>query len=628
MKVTLVTCLSADWQQGRTPDPYIPLGLLALGAVLEAIDVEVEIIDQTLVAQNNPYTDEFQFYELASQRIYESDADIVGFTTMCNSYPQTVELARFFHQLDPEATIIFGGPQATAVDVDTVEAFPWVDIIVRGEADKTFPELVSCLRDGEDWRHLNGLTWLDDDGVQRTPDAPLVFLDDLPIPAYHLYPIETNRSHFGHIPIDAGRGCPFECTFCSTNLFFKRRYRMKSAERLAEEVRYIQDKYDTHQIEFTHDMFTVSKKMVLHICDTLKQLDRPILWGCSARADCVTPALLDAMYDAGCRRLFYGLESGSPAMQRKMRKKLNPERVPPVVKYAHDLGIGVTASFIAAFPEETDSDLFETINMILDFVKMGVNVVQLHMLAPLVGSPLYWQYRDELDYDGHCSDVSTYLLTQNEVDLVERYPHIFSSFYHMPTHYLDREKAKALSASVYGFPLLLVHIRDQDPDLSQLYDRWLDWMYTNIDNSRQDYYNSIFGLDFGRFLSEEIQLGRYENVPYLQDYVNYTISKYSVGHHTITEKQLAHFYGYDVEAIHRDLLEYGELQHEPQPKPTPLMVVETETSVKTVRLSPALQRLIGLEYANGHHGAVSADFANDLTSMQQPVFSPALEVTL
>ena len=590
MKVTLVTCLSADWQQGREPDPYIPLGLLCLGAGLEEIGVIVEIIDQTLAIENGRYTNVNEFYKKAARLIADSEADVVGFTTMCNSYPQTVELARHLRQIDPHIPIIFGGSQATAADVETLEQFPWVDTIVRGEADRTFPELIACLRDGQPWTHIPGLTYRVGDQIQRNPDAPLVCLDELPMPAYHLYPLDN----FNLIPIDTGRGCPFECTFCSTNLFFKRRYRMKSPGRLVEEIIFLQEQYNNYKFDFVHDMFTVNKKAVAAICEALRQLEKPINWGCSARADCVTPELLADMASAGCFGMFFGLESGSPHMQRKMRKKLNPQKVPPIIQCALELGIDVTTSFIAAFPEETEEDLFLTLDMILDFVQMGVRKVQLHMLAPLVGSPLYYQYKDNLQYDGHCSDISTYLLTDEEVALVENHPIIFSSFYHAPTRHMDREKAKSISAAVYAFPELLLLLRQVEGDIRPIFNRWTAWCNAQVDWSAQDYYSNYFGLDFCQFLSDEIAAGKWADAPYLRDYVTFVSTKYGMIKNSIREKSVVHTFTFDAKTVHEQLLANGRIPNPPQAEPKVLMFTQTEKEIVTTRIPRAIQRLLGV----------------------------------
>lgn len=595
MKISLVTCLSADWQQGREPDPYIPLGLLTVGATLEQIGCQVEIIDQTLAIKEGRFTNDRYFYQEAARLIYDSRPDVVGFTTMCNSYPQTVELARYFRQLDRQTPVIFGGPQATAVDVESIETFPWVDWIVRGEADETFPWLITCLRDGGDWTGIPGLTWREGGQARRTMDAPLVDLESLPIPAYHLYPVKNG---FFLIPIDAGRGCPFECTFCSTNLFFKRKYRMKSAERLVMEMRHLIERYDHRDFDLVHDMFTVDQRRVREICQAVKAADLGIRFGCSARADCVNPELLAEMASTGCMGMFFGLESGSPNMQRKMKKKLEPAGVPAVIQAALDNKIDVTTSFIISFPEETEEEMYETLDMLLNFVCMGVEKVQCHLLAPLVGSPLYHQYKDQLLYDGHCSDISTYLLTQEEVTLVENYRKIFSSFYHFPTFFMDREKAKAVSASVYAFPHLLLALRAVEGNFHPIFDRWIAWKDRFADSASQDYYNNQFGLDFCHYLRDEMADGRWLHAPYLLDLVEYTAVKYAMVKHRVTRKAITRSFTYDVREVVRRLLARRPLD-DLLPAPNVLMFTQSEKEIKVARVSPALQRLMGIGVAGG-----------------------------
>ena len=165
---------------------------------VEIIYDEVEIIDQSQLIQNdNLRYDHNDLIEKISVRIQATNADVLGFGTMCSSYPQTVILARECRKRMPGIPIIFGGPQASVVDVETLEHFPWIDIVVRGEAEMSIRHLILYFKSGFPLENAAGFTWRRGARICRTPDAPPVDdLDSQPAPAYHLFECRIGIGEF------------------------------------------------------------------------------------------------------------------------------------------------------------------------------------------------------------------------------------------------------------------------------------------------------------------------------------------------------------------------------------------------------------------------------------------------
>jgi radical SAM superfamily enzyme YgiQ (UPF0313 family) len=187
-----------------------------------------------------------------------------------------------------------------------MRAFPFIDIVVRGEAEQTLPELVDTLAGHGSCAGIPGLTFRqngEQDGrIVRNPDGSVILdLDSLPFPAFHLFPDVRFCRHF---PLELGRGCPFACTFCSTNDFFRRRFRLKSPAHMIAEMRRVKQTYGINSFELVHDMFTVDRKRVVEFCEALLQSEEKFHWGCSARTDCVDEELISLMAQAGCRGIF------------------------------------------------------------------------------------------------------------------------------------------------------------------------------------------------------------------------------------------------------------------------------------------------------------------------------------
>lgn len=556
MKIALVTCFNANWHHGRIPAPYIPLNLLGLSASLRGDGHEVVVIDQTLALLQGKADDGPAFHDQIGALIHEHRPDVVGMTTMCNSYPQTLSLARHYRKHDPHARIILGGPQATVVDTQTLREFGWVDAVVRGEADYALGELLRCWERGDAPEQVAGVTWRDHHGaVQRNPNAPLLGdMDALPYAAYDLYPLHEVNERL--IPIEAGRGCPYGCTFCSTNLYFNRRYRIKSPERLIAEMQHMREHYGVADFDLVHDMMTVDRKWVQAFCDLLIAGGHGFRWGCSARVDRVDPALLKSMSEAGCLGMFFGVETGSQRLQPIVKKRLLVEQVLPCMRTCAELNISATGSMITGFPDETVADMLDSFNLALDILQVSPTMrAQMHMLAPLVGSPLYEQHKDELRFDGHSSDISLFLLAEGEVDLVEQHPEIFPNFYYIPTPHLERDLVKATSAAVYTCADLFLVLRCAGADLQGVLEGWLPWQRGHVGAaaSRQDYYLYHFGGDFCRYLQDRWVAPLTAQAPYIGDMVRYFQLRYGFQRNHISARTVFQQFDYDVQHFVRSL---------------------------------------------------------------------------
>jgi len=451
MKIALVTApIATDFEdagdvaslQGGAFKAPPQLGVLTLAAVLEHIGVLPELVN--LDRWYYQYLEQFgsrglqDFPVWIAPEIIASDSDIYGFGSICSSYPLTIRIAERIKRLKPSATILFGGPQASAVDLPTLAAFPFVDFILRGEAEQTLPRFLEEWSGRRDFGAVAGLSWRSPFGPVRNADAPLIEdLDCLPIPAYHL---TDDLADAPYAPLELGRGCPFSCTFCSTNDFFRRRFRIKSPARMLSEMQTIRDAYGLTSFDLTHDMFTVDRKRVVAFCRHLIESGEKFAWSCSARTDCVDEELIELMAAAGCDSMFFGVESGSRRLQRIIDKDLDPDRAKVMVTCAERFGIETTVSLITGFPEENMDDVRDTAAVYMHAMRHPGALPQLNLLAPLAGTPLYSRYKDQLVLEELSSEMSHQGRIQNEADraLIRQYPHVFPNFYLVPAPGLDR----------------------------------------------------------------------------------------------------------------------------------------------------------------------------------------------
>ena len=487
------------------------LGILNLAAVLESIGDCPSIIDA-----NSAYLrfvervgSSADFADFLASEIVENAADLYGFSSICSTYPLTVRIAESVKRLRPNATIVFGGPQASVVDVATLKAFPFVDLVLRGEAEISLPALIAELATEVRLHQVAGLTYRDASEVRRNGNAPVIDdLDALPSPAYHL---SRYLEGVKIASLELGRGCPFSCTFCSTNDFFRRNFRLRSPARVLRDMRAIAEKYSITHFDLVHDMFTVDKRRVAAFCEAMAASGEEFTWSCSARTDCVDEPLLELMVRSGCRSVFFGVEAGSRRMQKIIDKHLDPQRAEEIIDIAEKLGLTTTISLITGFPEEGWDDVRETLRIFMHSARCPHSGPQLNILAPLAGTPIYSLYKQQLVLEELCSDMSHQGLSQNEADLelIRKNLEIFPNFYLLPMPHLDREVLlelrEFLTITLEWFRWLLSAIDQTVVDMLGFYLEWREYRVSlrpNLVGSvlRRYYVGREFRSDFLTFV--------------------------------------------------------------------------------------------------------------------------------
>ncbi|GAG79593.1 unnamed protein product, partial [marine sediment metagenome] len=171
------------------------------------------------------------------------------------------------------------------------------------------------------------------------------------------------------------------------------------------------------------------------------------IWSCSARPDCVSDELLKEMKEAGCTDIFFGIESGSDRIQKKIKKNLKLPDIYKVTETCSKLGIRMVASFMAGFPGETREDLNDTIKAILEISARGAKP-QMSLLSFLADTPLHKTCKDQLKYDGKYSDFSAYIYSKEEQKMIRNNSTLFSSFYFLPIKATTRDNLLSLSRMV------------------------------------------------------------------------------------------------------------------------------------------------------------------------------------
>jgi radical SAM superfamily enzyme YgiQ (UPF0313 family) len=478
------------------------LGLISLIAVLERAGHEGILFDPKVEVSRGALDLDESLYRKIALQVLRLEPDVVGFTSLGCNFICTAKAAGYIRQWRADLPIILGGPHATVLDRSILEHFQQFDLIARNEAENTILPILEGLLTGS-FRDVPGITYRAGNAIQSNPGEPnIANLDALPVPAYHHYPVR--ELGLTSLRMDAGRGCPFQCTFCSTATFFGRKYRLKSAARLRAEMDFLHQTYGISDFALTHDLFTVNRRKVVEFCDAIKECH--YTWKCSARMDCVDEELLEKMSAAGCVSIYYGIEAGSEHMQQVSKKRLDLALFDPILGSTQTHRMSSTVSFITGYPEETHADQRATLDLIGDcFWRDSVPLnVQLHLLTPEPGTELLNKYRDKIAYDGHVSDFNFPTLEPDDDEVIRAHAEIFINHHYFPS-VLPRRRHIFITTAyqvVYGlgFPLLRYVLRLFNGSFAKFLESMESWVRRGNESPycTQDIVERYFAAKFGQ----------------------------------------------------------------------------------------------------------------------------------
>ena len=434
------------------PPPY---GLLQLAAYLEnkVADAEIEVLDCQAMSLD---------WNGLAKRIENFNPDVVataGFAT-CNAYvtARTLELAK---KLKPDAVTVTGGQHFTAMAQESLETYPEMDVIVRGEGEETLVELVKAVRDKKDFSGIQGISFRHSKKILHNPSRPLIEdLNQLPFPAYHFVREYAHKYHFTLMAgpeakygvVEASRGCPHRCMFCSQWKYWQGSWRHKSVKRVADEMEFLYNNYGSRLFWLTDDNFGLGPRME-EFCDEL--IKRPFSQDMSCfmqvRCDDVAknPQLVAKMSKAGINWLLLGVESHSKGTLDSFRKDSKPEYAEAAVKLLKQNGIFSQTSCIIG----QRSDTAESIADLRQFVnRIDPDIALFMILTPYPGTDLYEEAKRKgwiedwnwANYDMVHATMSTETLTRAQVqhELYKCYRGFFGSLNRQMHGIFSKSKVK------------------------------------------------------------------------------------------------------------------------------------------------------------------------------------------
>ena len=320
---------------------------------------------------------------------------------------------------------------------------PWIDVICRGEGERTGPELLAALKDGGDLSGVHGISYRHDGQVQHNPARPRIRdLDSIALPAFE----RIDLSRYAGYGMMTSRGCPYPCTFCSVAPVWNLESYSRSAAHIVREMQYLNQEAGVDLFLFQDEFFVSGKSQVMDFCRELKRAGLDVSWKAFGRVNLVDDDMLKAMADGGCVELRFGIESGCDRILKLIKKGFTASQALEVIPRAIDLFPRVDAFYIWGFPFETMDDFNQSLMQMISFRMMGARILP-SLLSLLPQTEIYRQYASEKALEFCPYLLPEFVLTGHETchgleieipaahreyfELIRAHPDIFSGFFHI-----------------------------------------------------------------------------------------------------------------------------------------------------------------------------------------------------
>ena len=399
--ILLMTTAPPEKSPWGMPGKLPPLGLAYVAAVLEKNGFQVEIYDNYLLERPT---------EEVESEIAKRSPEIVGITCSSLTYSRCIELAKAVKRVCPSCKVVVGGPHPSYMP-QTMLDHAEIDYAIIGEGEQAMLRVAAAIIEGEEKvaiAKIPGVACKIGEKVVMAEPEFISDLDQVPFPARHLLPMKMYDRALSYLsvkPVDTMsvlRGCPYKCAYCETRQLWGTACRAFSPQRVVDEIKHLAEFYGTHGIYFVGDNFTINKNRTSELCRLIGKSNVDVKWTCETRADLINRELLTEMKVAGCQTIFFGVESGSPAIQQKLGKNIDLQEVQRTFDLCRQIRLQTATSFMLGIPGETLRDIDAT----FQFAKsLKADWCQFNIYVACPGSQLY----DEVLSKGLYDQMDNYL---------------------------------------------------------------------------------------------------------------------------------------------------------------------------------------------------------------------------
>ena len=449
-------------EKSKVIGSWPPLGVLYIATDLRNDGVEVAVLDQAAVG--------FSVDE-AARWVEKQNPEVTGFSALASSGKTAARIAQRVKERSPDTVTVFGNYYATFNDERILATYPQVDIIVRGEGEETTKELVRALEKGTSLKKVRGLTFREEGKIITTPERPLIKdIDELPIPDRELLDVEYHSTLVGGIgapkkftTLLSSRGCPYKCRFCGCQNIVHGIWRPRSVEKTLEELQLLVSE-GYRQFLFVDDSLTINQKRIIKLCQRITKEKLDIEWICEGRVNHVSYELMRSMAKAGCRIIYFGIESATQRILDYYNKQITPQQSVTATQTARKAGIDIiVGSFIVGAPTETTREIENTL---LFAQKIPIDIPQYNILGVFPGMALW----DEFIRKGYLTEeevrchwemgvavANVHPNTVSYEDIKELIRHYYRRFFITRPNFLLTQLARTMK-SPYRFDILKANL--------------------------------------------------------------------------------------------------------------------------------------------------------------------------
>ncbi len=402
--------------------PSLPLGLAYVAAALRGAGHDVDVLDAVALApEGGAREGALERVGLSPEELVlrlDPRCDAFGVTNMWSfSWPLVRRLLAAMRAAFPGKPIVCGGEHFTGLPERSLREAP-IDCIVLGEGEETAVELFAALEQGRPLESVAGLAFLREERLVRTaPRARVRAVDALPWPAWDLFDLDAyeahglvNGLHAGRtIPILATRGCPYQCTYCSSPNMWTTRYVTRDPEDVVAEIATWNERYGATNFPLQDLTAIVKRDWIVRFCRALLARGLRITWQfpSGTRCEVVDDEVARLLKLSGARALAFAPESGSERTRERIGKRMKTESLLAAVRASVRHGLDVSCFFVLGFPDDTVQDFRDTERLVRQLARMGVDDVAVGYFFPLPGTRLF----HELERDGRVRLDDAFLLT-------------------------------------------------------------------------------------------------------------------------------------------------------------------------------------------------------------------------
>jgi radical SAM superfamily enzyme YgiQ (UPF0313 family) len=366
---------------------YPPIDLAYLASYLRK-SFEISLLDANALDLD---------WNEVQKEIEKIHPDAVLFKTSPTTMFYDMKLADITKSIDKNIiTILDDAHIAPIFPEKTLNTFKNLDILVKGESEKTTKLLMEALSKKEKLDNVTGISFRDGDKIINTEPTKPENLDNLPFPAYDMLPIDkynsitfARKSPF--MTLVSSRGCPFNCDFCIVGGSTVWRgsgkgWYPRSSKNILEEMEMLVNTYGIKEIYIFDETFTVNKDRVMEVCKGMKDRKIKVSWSCNSRVDTLDEEMLKAMKESGCWNILFGVESGSQKILDSIQKRIKIETIKKAFEITKKSKICASASFMVGLPGETWDTVEETLKLALE---LEPDFCQFVLTTPYPGTRLY-----------------------------------------------------------------------------------------------------------------------------------------------------------------------------------------------------------------------------------------------